>query len=101
MDLLGSYSKRVDLVSELVNAVERLRSSDDLGSASAVSVRSEQPARVWRVSDRLSDTDVCGLVTRYRAGETADTLAKQFEISKSSVKRLLREQGVRRLASTA
>jgi transposase len=53
---------------------------------------------VWRVSDRLSETDLCSLVSGYRAGTTARELAEQFNISKSSVKRLLREQGIRRSA---
>jgi transposase len=64
-------------------------------------VRSEQPPRVWRVSDRLGEADICSLVSGYRAGTTARELAEQFNISKSSVKNLLRERGVRRMAPTA
>jgi DNA-binding CsgD family transcriptional regulator len=65
------------------------------------SVRSEQPRRIWRVSDRLSEADVCDLVSCFRAGTTADELAEQFKISKSSVKWLLRERGVRRRTRSA
>jgi DNA-binding transcriptional regulator LsrR (DeoR family) len=56
---------------------------------------------VWRVSDRLSEADLYGLVCGYRAGTTARELAEQFNISKSSVKRLLRERGVRRTTFVA
>lgn len=55
----------------------------------SLSVRSEQPPRVWRVSDRLTDADVCSLVTRYQAGTPARELAEHFKISRTSVKRLL------------
>lgn len=96
MDLLIAYSKRLDLISELVNAVARLRGNGALEPERGVSVRSEQPPRVWRVCDRLSETDVCGLVASYRAGMNADVLAEQFKISESSVKRLLREHKARR-----
>jgi hypothetical protein len=80
--------------------VEHLRAKDAAEPETGYSVRSEQAPRVWRVSDRLSEADLCRLVCCYRAGTTARELAEQFNISKSSVKRLLRERGVRRTAGT-
>lgn len=96
MDLLIAYSKRLDLLSELVGAVERVRVEDGERPETGRSVRSGQAPRVWRVSDRLDEADLCNLVSGYRAGTTARELAEQFNISKSSVKRLLREHGIRR-----
>jgi hypothetical protein len=101
VDLLIAYSKRLDLVSELVSAVDRLRVKDALEPEKGGSVCSEQAPRVWRVSDRLSETDLGSLIAGYRAGTTVDVLVEQFKISKSSVKRLLRERGVRRTAPDA
>jgi hypothetical protein len=101
VDLLIAYSKRWDLVSELVNAVGSLRARDAREPETARSVRSGQAPRVWRVSDRLSEPDLCSLVSGYRAGTTARELAQQFNISKSSVKRLLRDRGIRRTAPVA
>jgi hypothetical protein len=77
----------------------RAREAQQLETAR--SVRSGQAPRVWRVSDRLSEADLYGLVCGYRAGTTARELAEQFNISKSSVKRLLRERGVRRTTFVA
>ncbi len=101
MDLLGAYSKRLDLVSELVNAVDRLRATNVQEPEKGRSVRSEQAQRPWRVSDRLSEADLCNLALRYRAGTTGRELAEQFKISKSTVKRLLRERGIRRTTPAA
>lgn len=101
VDLLIAYSKRSDLLFELVSAVERLQGKDALEPGNGSSVRSEQAPRVWRVSDRLSETDVCGLVASYRAGTIARDLAEQFKIGKSSVKQLLRDRGIRRTTPAA
>jgi len=99
--LLLAYSKRLDLLSALVSAAERLRAKDADELETGCSVRSEQAPRVWRVSDRLSEADLCSLVSGYLVGLTARELAEQFKISKSSVKRLLRERGIRRTAFIA
>jgi DNA-directed RNA polymerase specialized sigma24 family protein len=101
VDLLTAYSKRLDLLSALVSVVKRLRAKDADEPETGRSVRSEQAPRVWRVSDRLSEADLCSLVSHYLAGITAHELAEQFKISKSSVKRLLRERGIRRTAFIA
>lgn len=96
VDLLMAYSKRLDLLSELVSAVERVRAGDGEEPERVRSVRSDQAPRVWRVSDRLDEVDLCTLTSCYRSGMTARELAERFAISKSSVKRLLRERGIRR-----
>lgn len=95
MDLVRAYSKRLDLVTELVSAVERLRITDARELEEGRSVRSGQAPRVWRVSDRLDEADLHTLISFYRSGTTARELAEHFNISKSSVKRLLRERGIR------
>jgi DNA-directed RNA polymerase specialized sigma24 family protein len=96
VDLLRAYSKRPDLSFELVSAVERLQVEDGRTVDTGRSVRSEQAPRVWRICDRLSEADIRSLVSSYRAGTTARELAERFKISKSSVKQILRERGIRR-----
>jgi DNA invertase Pin-like site-specific DNA recombinase len=49
-----------------------------------------------RLSDRLSSAAIAELIQRFRAGETVMALAGAFEISRTSVKKILRERGVRR-----
>jgi DNA-directed RNA polymerase specialized sigma24 family protein len=85
----------LDLLSALVSTVERLRANDADEPETGRSVRCEQAPRVWRVSDRLSEAELHSLVSGYLAGITARELAEQFKISKSSVKRLLREHAQR------
>ena len=96
VDLLTAYSKRLGLLSELVSAVELLRVGDGEEPKRGRSVQSDHVLRVWRVSDRLDDADLCNLISCYRSGTTARELAERFSISKTSVKRLLREHGARR-----
>lgn len=94
-----AYSKRSDLLFSLVRAVEQLRGGCVDEFSGLRSVRCEQAPRVWRVCDRLSEADVQNLVLRYREGATARELAEHFKIGMTSVKRLLREHGVRREAT--
>lgn len=91
-----AYSKRLDLLSELVSVVERLRAPDVHQAGHEQSVRSEQATRSWRVSDRLNARDLSMLIERYREGTTIRQLAEQFKISESSVKRRLHKRGVQR-----
>lgn len=53
----------MDLLSELVSVVEHLRVKDVQESETGHSVHSEQAPRVWWVSDRLSETALCSLVS--------------------------------------
>lgn len=90
--------KRSDLLFELVSAVERLQVKDARTADAGRSVRSEQAPRVWRISDRLTERDIHSIVYSYRVGTTARELAEHFKISKSSVKQILRERGIRRIS---
>lgn len=96
VDLLMAYSKRLDLLFDLVSAVERLRGSDAGEFDGPRSVRSGHTPRVWRVGDRLDGTDVQHLISCYRDGVTVRELAEQFKIIMTSVKRLLQEHRARR-----
>jgi hypothetical protein len=56
--------------------------------------------RPWSVRERLDEGDITELITAYRNGATAASLATTHSVSLSSVKRLLRTAGVRRTPST-
>jgi predicted DNA binding protein len=101
VDLLRAYSKRSDLLFELASAVECLQLKDVWTADTGRSVRSEQAPSVWRISDRLTEADIRSLASSYRAGTAARELAEQFKISKSSVKQILRERGIRRTSPAA
>lgn len=52
--------------------------------------------RRWAMAHRLTANDLQAVVDGYGAGMTARELAESFEISESSVKRLLRRAGCRK-----
>jgi hypothetical protein len=52
--------------------------------------------RPWSLRDRLDERDIVNLITAYREGATATSLAAAYGLSLESVKRLLHTADVRR-----
>ena len=65
--------------------------------ASSVHAAGANAKRPWSLRERL---DIAELITAYRDGATAASLATTHSVSLPSVKRLLRTAGVRRAPST-
>jgi hypothetical protein len=65
-------------------------------------VRAPGPSatRPWSLCDRLNERDIAELITDYHDGATAASLAADYGLSLTSVKRLLHLAGVRRTPST-
>jgi hypothetical protein len=65
-------------------------------------VRAARPSakRPWSLRERLDEREIAELITAYRNGDTATSLATTHGVSLSSVKRLLYTAGVRRTPST-
>jgi hypothetical protein len=55
--------------------------------------------RPWSLRERLHEREITELITAYRDGTTAASLATTHNVSLTSVKRLLRTAGVRRAPS--
>lgn len=93
MDLVGPYSKRQDLADQLRRVLDRLgRAHQEPAQDPERSVRTTAKAAVpHRVLDRLGEQAVHELVEAFRAGTPQWRLAERYEISLSSVKRMLRE----------
>jgi 2,4-dienoyl-CoA reductase-like NADH-dependent reductase (Old Yellow Enzyme family) len=66
------------------------------------SVRAARPStkRPWSLRERLDQREIAELITAYRNGATAASLAANHGISLRSVKRLLHTADVRRASST-
>jgi DNA-directed RNA polymerase specialized sigma24 family protein len=94
VDLLSAYSNRQAQLEGMEDVLARIAESDkaDLPGIGA----SEARTRWWSMSDRLSAADTEALCERYRSGVKAAHHAAEYDISLSSVKRLLRARGVRR-----
>jgi 2,4-dienoyl-CoA reductase-like NADH-dependent reductase (Old Yellow Enzyme family) len=65
-------------------------------------VRAPRPSgqRPWSLHERLNARDIAELITAYRNGATAASLAATHGVSLKSVKRLLHTAGVRRTSPT-
>jgi hypothetical protein len=65
-------------------------------------VRAARPStkRPWSLRERLDERDIAELITAYRDGATAASLATTHSVSLTSVKRLLHTASVRRTPST-
>jgi transcriptional regulator of aromatic amino acid metabolism len=95
VELLRRSSNRPDLLNPLVNALKKIKNDTPDTEPDLASVRGNEPS-VWRVTDRLSPSDVDTLIKSYQAGSTGRLLAERYNISTATVKRLLREHGVRK-----
>ena len=51
--------------------------------------------RPWSLRERLDEREITEVITAYRDGATAASLATTHGVSLSSIKRLLRTSGVR------
>jgi hypothetical protein len=68
--------------------------------ASPVCAPRPNAKRPWSLRDRLDERDIADLITAYRDGATAASLAAAHDLSLKSVKRLLHIAGVRRASPT-
>ena len=92
MELLTTYSHTVH--------VADLRLCHTVGLTSPVRIPRPSAQRPWSRRERLSERDIANLITSYRDGATAASLATAHGVSLRSVKRLLHTAGVRRISPT-
>ena len=91
---------------ELLTAYSHSTQASDLRLCHPVAltglVRAPRPSTKppWSLRDRVDERDITKLITAYRDGATAASLAIAHGVSLSSVKRLLHTAGVRRAPST-
>jgi hypothetical protein len=52
--------------------------------------------RRWKIRDRFSDDEIAQLVNAFKAGTPKHVLAKRYDMNLRSLKKLLREEGVKR-----
>jgi len=98
VELLSRYSNREELLKPLVRVLERINADPEPNEQQDQLPSADGPTpATWRVSDRLSPADVKALIKSYLAGDTIRVLAERYGIGTSSVKRLLRKHGARKL----
>lgn len=98
VELLRRYANRSDLLVDLSQAVDRLQGRQlELATDPPDELTSccQQPRRRL-LSTRFTYDDIASMITKYDQGETAKLIAAEHQISLTSLKRLIREHGVRR-----
>jgi len=95
VEIIGHYSNTPELLSDLhrtVDAVTTMVIEDDQPG----NVPNAPANRAWKVTDRLSSSDLEQLVESFRQGITIPEPVAQYGISRTSVGAVLRQHGVRR-----
>ncbi|WP_163513579.1 helix-turn-helix domain-containing protein [Fodinicola acaciae] len=92
VELVGAYSNHPDLANTLVSTAQQLHEAQARQGMDAPTVSSTgRSPQLWRVADRLNEDEIRLLIAAFMAGTPKVQLAKQYGISLSSVKRLLRK----------
>lgn len=94
VEVLAGYSKqahrKMDRLSTAARALQRLKSGETRQRA----VQGDRHSQRYRIADRFSPDDLAAIAHRYQAGEQSTGLAKEHNIAKSTLLRLLAEQGI-------
>lgn len=94
VEVLAEYSKqahrKIDRLSTAAQALQRLKSGETRPRAA----RDERHSQRYRIADRFAPKDLIAIAQRYQAGEHSTDLAKEHGIAKSTLLRLLAEQGI-------
>ncbi|MGH3751659.1 MAG: hypothetical protein ACRDRP_03010 [Pseudonocardiaceae bacterium] len=103
--LAGQGSNKTPMVEVLTVYSHSAQAADLLlcrTMAIANPVRAARPnaKRPWSLRERLDEREIAELITAYREGATAASLATAHGVSLKSVKRLLRTAGIRRTSPT-
>jgi response regulator of citrate/malate metabolism len=96
VELLYRYSNRQDLLKPLVDVVRRIRENDQTEEPGLTEPHNVANGGRQTVAERLCVDGLQQVAEQYRSGVTARELAEKYEISRSSIKRILRNQGARR-----
>src|SRR4051812_18141548 len=92
VDLVGAYSNRQDLLNDLVTASRVIKeASGGAPERESVQTPPSSPNVRPRLSERLTPEDIQTLVALFATGTTKAQLEERFGISRSSVKRILRQ----------
>ncbi|HSW66075.1 MAG TPA: helix-turn-helix domain-containing protein [Bacillota bacterium] len=97
MELLTTYSNNPTFLSDLRMTLAAVSQDDPEDDEPGLGGTERQTQRWWSMASRLSAAGIEEVIEHYQAGMTAQALADKFSVSLSSIKRILRARGVRRL----
>ena len=97
VDLVRRYSNRSDLLGPLARAWKMINSAEDHCNEEITYVQSQSPKRVPPASERLGEGELARMAELYVSPYwTGEAVAKRYGISVRTVRRLMRERGVRK-----
>jgi DNA invertase Pin-like site-specific DNA recombinase len=97
VEVVRRYSNRSDLLEQLRKMAMIMADRGRYGEAGmTVEINTASANRSRRLRDRLSPEDHQTIIDLYRSGTRVRQIAEKFSVSLRSVKRLLREHGIRR-----
>jgi hypothetical protein len=99
LELLRRYTNRSDLLFDLCQAVDRIQgthllTTEEDQTQELASACPEPRQRL--LSTRFTYEDIASMVAKYDSGTSAKVLAKEYQIGLTSIKRLIKERGMRR-----
>jgi DNA-directed RNA polymerase specialized sigma24 family protein len=95
VEVMTRYSNNPTLLDDLKTARQAVLAPDE-NDEPELGGECRANGRRWAVAHRLAADDLQAVVDGYGAGMTARELAESFQVSESSVKRLLRRAGCRK-----
>jgi hypothetical protein len=88
VEVMRRYSNRSDLLEPVLDVLRRIKAGDQEDEPGGVQSRQVDSLRP---SDRLCEVDIQEISERFRAGEPKLRLAVEYDMSLSTIKRLLRK----------
>src|SRR5579859_4712890 len=88
--------RQLQLNAQLLRYIQEDRKAGAQSLALSPSALSYHRHRRWRLWNRLSEEDIAEIVQAFKAGTVKHILAERYNINLRSLKRLLREKGVKR-----
>jgi hypothetical protein len=100
VEVLRRYSNLSDLGKTVQRVLIRIEENDESNEPNGVASQESGSSRLSdRLSDRLSEADISDIVDRFRVGVSKLSLAEEYGMSLSTMKRLLKARNARRLDS--
>jgi hypothetical protein len=85
----------INLNAQLVRVLREGPGAAPLASIKPIELQYPRHRR-WRIRDRFSDDEIAQMVIAFKAGTPKHLLSKRFGMNLRSLKKLLREEGVKR-----
>lgn len=92
--VLAQYSRRYSHKLNQLSAVRLALDHLKTGKIQPRPISNDRRSQRYRIADRFTPVELTAIVARYQSGEYSTDLAKEYDIAKSTLLRLMAERGV-------